>query len=66
MSAQEPPPDPESGPRLSEKGRRARSEQKDRLAAALRENLKKRKAQMRGRAFVPEDGGGGLKDGEDA
>ena len=37
-------------PRLSEKGRAQRESRRARLAEALRANLKKRKAQARGRA----------------
>ncbi len=36
-------------PALSERGRRAREERQARLARALRENLRKRKAQQRAR-----------------
>ena len=41
---------PRSAPKLSGKGLKAREERGERLAKALRDNLKKRKAQQRGRA----------------
>ena len=41
---------PRSAPTLSHKGLKAREERGERLARALRDNLKKRKAQQRGRA----------------
>jgi len=41
---------PPKGPQLSAAGRRARDSRAERLAAALRENLKRRKTQERGRA----------------
>ncbi len=43
---------PRTPPRLSEKGRAERDTRSVRLAEALRENLKKRKAQSRDRAAV--------------
>ena len=39
-------------PHLSPRGRQSRNEREARLAEALRENLRKRKAQSRGRAAV--------------
>jgi len=41
--------DPRKTPSLSDKGRREQQARTDRLAKALRENLKKRKAQARAR-----------------
>ncbi len=40
-------------PRLSEDGRARAAEREERRARALRDNLKKRKAQRRGRAAAP-------------
>ncbi len=59
----EKPPKP---PRLSEKGRAERDTRRTRLAEALRANLKKRKAQSRGRAAaaVPDRGREGETGGE--
>ena len=45
--------DPRKEPRLGERGARELAERKERLAAALRENLRKRKQQARGRAEAP-------------
>jgi len=44
-------------PELSTAGRRAAALREERLAAALRENLRRRKAQARDRA-APEEGAG--------
>jgi hypothetical protein len=61
---------PRTPPGRSEKGRAARTDREARLAEALRDNLRKRKAQSRGRAAgdpeAPEDvdGGGGPRGGE--
>jgi hypothetical protein len=41
---------PRPTPTLSDKGLKAREERGERLAKALRDNLKKRKVQQRGRA----------------
>ncbi len=49
-------------PHTSEAGQAARAKREARLAEALRDNLRKRKAQARGRAVdpgAPEDGGSG-------
>ncbi|MDH3475985.1 MAG: hypothetical protein OEM59_20080 [Rhodospirillales bacterium] len=43
--------------RLSARGEAARAERKARLAAALRDNLRRRKAQARGRDASPEETG---------
>ena len=43
-------------PRLSTRSRKAREERQDRLAEALRENLRRRKAQARGRADPAAEG----------
>ncbi len=52
-------------PSLSEKGRGAREARRTRLAEALRLNLKKRKAQSRGRAADEhEPGAAGRRDSE--
>ena len=64
MSA--PPP---KQPKLSRKGRETRREREARLAEALRANLRRRKAQARGRAGAEEargGGGGGRRDGGEA
>ncbi len=53
---------PRKPPRLSEKGRAERDTRRVRLAEALRENLKKRKAQSRDRAAAAVSDGG--RDGE--
>ncbi len=53
---------PRKPPRLSEKGRGERDTRRVRLAEALRENLKKRKAQSRDRAAAAVSDGG--RDGE--
>ncbi len=53
---------PRKPPRLSEKGRAERDTRRTRLAEALRENLKKRKAQSRDRAAAAVSDGG--RDGE--
>jgi len=42
-------------PTLTDSGRRAVEAERDRLAAALRDNLRKRKAQQRARAAKPSD-----------
>jgi hypothetical protein len=47
--------DPDRKPTLTEAGRREAAERHQRQAAALRENLAKRKAQQRARAVVPAD-----------
>ncbi len=44
-------------PHLSPRGRQSRNQREARLAEALRENLRKRKAQSRGRAAVQETAG---------
>ncbi len=50
-------------PKLSARGRKTRKEREARLSEALRENLRKRKAQARGRAAAPEGAGAsGAKD----
>ena len=58
---------PPKQPKLSQRGRQARRDREARLAEALRANLRKRKAQTRGRAG-PEaargEGGGPRDDGE--
>jgi hypothetical protein len=62
----DPPP---KQPKLSEKGRDARRDREARLAEALRANLRKRKAQARGRAGTEEERGGeggGPRDGGEA
>jgi hypothetical protein len=41
--------------RLSARGEAARAEREERLAAALRDNLRRRKVQARGRAASPEE-----------
>ncbi|MEE8501067.1 MAG: hypothetical protein V3S27_10880 [Kiloniellales bacterium] len=46
-------------PRLSEQGRAQRESRRARLAEALRANLKKRKAQARGRAEAADTATGG-------
>jgi hypothetical protein len=52
-------------PRLSEQGRAERESRRARLAEALRDNLKKRKAQSRGRAAAEhEPGSAGSGEGE--
>ncbi|MFQ5784973.1 MAG: hypothetical protein ACE5H8_09140 [Alphaproteobacteria bacterium] len=48
---------PRRGPRLSEKGRQERADRRARLVEALRENLRRRKAQARGRAMETEPSG---------
>lgn len=48
----------QGGPRLGREGRGRAAAKAERLAAALRENLRRRKAQARGRADG-EDGTGG-------
>ena len=53
---------PRKPPRLSEKGRAERDTRRTRRAEALRENLKKRKAQSRDRAAAAVSDGG--RDGE--
>ena len=57
---------PRKPPRLSEKGRAERESRRVRLAEALRENLRKRKTQARGRAAaaVPDGGRDGEPGGE--
>ena len=58
---------PRTPPKRSEAGQAARAEREARLAEALRDNLRKRKAQLRGRARGrtvagaggPENGGAG-------
>jgi hypothetical protein len=47
--------DPERKPILTEAGRREAAERHQRQAAALRENLAKRKAQQRARAVAPSE-----------
>lgn len=54
---------PKAGPRFSEKASESANSRRLRLAEALRENLKKRKVQMRGRE-AGESGAG--EDGEGA
>lgn len=41
-------------PRLSERGKDEAAQRRERLAAALRQNLKRRKAQARARSSKPE------------
>ncbi len=49
-----------SDPQLSDRGRAREDEKRQRLAEALRDNLRKRKAQLRGRAAgEPDQKGGG-------
>ncbi len=57
---------PRKPPHLSEKGRAERESRRTRLAEALRENLKRRKAQSRDRAAaaVSDGGPGGETGGE--
>ncbi len=64
---------PPKKPKLSERGREARRDREARLAEALRENLRKRKAQARGRSGAGEgpdgnsgDGPGGPPEGGEA
>ena len=55
---------PRKPPHLSEKGRAERESRRTRLAEALRENLRKRKAQSRDRAAAAvSDGGRGDESG---
>ena len=54
---------PRKPPHLSEQGRAARETRRTRLAEALRENLKTRKAQSRDRAAAVSDGGPGGESG---
>jgi hypothetical protein len=49
----QPKPPPASSPALTEAGLRAKQEREARSAAALRENLRRRKAQARARATPP-------------
>ena len=51
------------GPRLSARGAAAQAERQTRQAEALRENLRKRKAQERGRAAGSAFHDGGSEDG---
>jgi hypothetical protein len=58
---------PPKQPKLSERGREARRDREARLAEALRANLRKRKAQARGRRGVGAgDGRGGPPEGGEA
>ncbi len=50
---------PPKQPKLSEKGRETRRDREARLAEALRANLRKRKAQARGRRGSGGEPGGG-------
>ncbi len=54
---------PRKPPHLSEQGRAERETRRVRLAEALRENLKRRKAQSRDRAAAVSDGGSGGESG---
>ncbi len=51
------------GPRSSDQGRKAAEDKAERLAAALRENLKRRKAQDRARRDGGDAGGDGGEGG---
>ena len=55
---------PRRPPQTSESGQTARAEREARLAEALRGNLRKRKAQSRGRAAGDSEAPGAPKDGE--
>ncbi len=58
---------PRKSPQRSEAGQAARAEREARLAEALRDNLRKRKAQLRGRAAAgPGDPGDGEAGGGEA
>jgi hypothetical protein len=50
---------PPKQPKISAKGRAMRREREARLSEALRANLRKRKAQARGRAEAKRERGGG-------
>jgi len=53
---------PDKMPRLSESGRRSQAEHRQRQAAALRDNLGRRKQQQRARQAVSAGGGASAPD----
>ena len=63
MTKQIPQESAPDGPRLSARGTAARAERQARQAEALRDNLRKRKAQERGRAAGSAFHDGGSEDG---